>query len=118
MGLIAVEGMHFYAHHGFYREEQIIGGQFVVDVYMEANVEAAAITDSIENTINYENVYRLVKEEMEKNAKLIEHLTGNIIDRLMSDHSGIQEVKVRVSKLNPPIKGTVNRVFVELSRKR
>ena len=118
MGLIAVEGMHFYAHHGYYREEQVIGGQFIVDVYIQANIEEAAKSDRIEKTVNYENIYKVVKGEMEKDSKLIEHITQNILESILLAFAEISELKVRVSKLNPPIKGTVNRVFVELEKRR
>ena len=114
MGLITVEGMHFYAHHGFYREEQVIGGQFVVDVYMQTDFQDAAENDEITKTINYEQVYKVVKNEMAKSSKLIEHITQNIIEAIGIEFEDLKHLKVRVSKLNPPLKGTVDRVYVEL----
>jgi len=42
MATIALEGMRFFSKIGFYEEERIIGNQFVVDVYIEANTKMAA----------------------------------------------------------------------------
>jgi hypothetical protein len=67
VGQIAIEGMQFYAHHGFYKEEQVIGGQYEVDVYMNTDIEGAATTDRLEMTVNYERVYGIVKEVMTNN---------------------------------------------------
>ena len=52
MGLIAIEGMKFYAFHGYYPQEQLIGTEFLVDVYVEVNTTTAAANDSLSDTIN------------------------------------------------------------------
>ena len=64
MALIALEGVHFYAYHGFYEEEQIIGNNFILDVYVEANTGLAARTDDLFSTVNYETIYRICQMEM------------------------------------------------------
>lgn len=114
MGLIAVEGMQFYSHHGFYKEEQVLGGKFTVDIYMNTDLQEAAQTDQLKKTIDYEQVYRLTREEMETKGHLIEHVCKRILDRIKAAHGNIKSIKVRVSKHNPPLKGNVERVFVEL----
>jgi dihydroneopterin aldolase len=48
MGLIAVEGMQFYAHHGYHKEEQMLGGKYTVDVYLKTDFNEAAATDKLE----------------------------------------------------------------------
>lgn len=115
MGKIAVEGLQFYAHHGFYKEEQVLGGKFVVDVYMETDFTEAALTDQLEKTINYEEVYRLVKGEMEVHSRLLEHVAQRIVTVVRRKYPALQQLTVRVSKHHPPLKGSVERVFVELN---
>ncbi len=106
--------MQFYSHHGYHKEEQILGGKFIVDIYMQVNITEAAETDRLDKTINYEDVYQLIKTEMEQRAKLIEHVCKRIVNTLKMRYDNIQHLKVRVSKHNPPLKGNVERVFVEL----
>lgn len=114
MGLIAVEGLQFYSHHGYYKEEQVLGGKYMVDIYMRLNIDAAAETDDLKKTINYEEVYRLTKNEMEVHARLIEHVCKRILDKIKASYPNLEYIKVRVSKHNPPLKGNVERVYVEL----
>lgn len=100
MGLIALEGMQFYAYHGVYEEEQIVGNQFVVDVYIESAVTAAS-SDELVDTINYETVFLICQVEMRKKVKLLETLVERIINALKHQFNSIEEVKIRVTKLNP-----------------
>ncbi|HRG90992.1 MAG TPA: dihydroneopterin aldolase [Chitinophagales bacterium] len=114
MGLIAVEGLQFYSHHGYYKEEQVLGGKYMVDIYMNIDFDEAAETDDLKKTINYEEVYQLTKQEMEVHARLIEHVCKRILDKIKQRYPNLQHIKVRVSKHNPPLKGNVERVYVEL----
>ena len=42
MGLIEIEGMEFYAYHGHFKEEQVVGNKFLVNVSIETDCEKAA----------------------------------------------------------------------------
>jgi dihydroneopterin aldolase len=117
MGIIAVEGMQFYAHHGYHKEEQVLGGKFVVDVYMEVNFIEAAKTDKLNKTVNYEDIYTISKLEMEIRGHLIEHVCQRILEALKKRFGKLHFIKVRVSKHNPPLKGNVERVYVELEER-
>ncbi len=101
MGNISLEGMKFYAYHGVYEEEQIIGNYFTVDVNIQTNFKKAAESDDVFETINYETVYLVVQSVMKKKAKLIETLIENIIKELKHQFSTIQSVQVRIEKANP-----------------
>lgn len=116
--MIAIEGMHFYAHHGFYKEEQVIGGNYQVDVYLQTDFAEAATNDALDKTINYENVYRIARQVMTEKSKLIEHVAYRVLTQIFEEFASVHQVKVRVSKINPPVKGTVDRVFVELEETR
>jgi dihydroneopterin aldolase len=114
MALIGVEGLQFYAHHGYYKEEQVLGGKYVVDIYFTLDIDEAAASDQLKKTIDYEQIYLITKAEMEIHSKLIEHVCKRIIDAIKNNFQEITYLKVRVSKHNPPLKGHVERVFVEL----
>ena len=38
MGLIQIENMEFYAFHGHYREEQIVGNKFLVELSIDSDM--------------------------------------------------------------------------------
>ena len=116
MSLIQLKGMEFFAYHGCLDEEQVIGNKFIVDIAIETDTTHAEETDELANTINYQVVYNLVKMEMAIKSKLLEHVGSRIIDTLYDAFPAIAGLEVTISKLNPPLKGKVDRVSVTLSR--
>ena len=116
IGVIELEGMEFFAHHGCFTEEQIIGNTFVVSLRLEADVEQAEKSDKLEDALNYQQAYLLVKREMEKPSHLLEHVAGRIIDALYEAFPQVKKVTVKVSKVNPPVGGKVGSSSVTLSR--
>lgn len=116
MGLIEIEGMKFYAYHGHFEAEQIVGNEFIVDLTLKTDCNAAAKTDDLSYALNYQTVYDLVKQEMSKPSRLLENVAKRILDTLYDAFSNIEEAKVKVSKLNPPMGGEIEKVSVTLWR--
>ncbi len=116
MGLIEIEGMEFYAYHGHYEEEQIVGNRFLVDLCLETDCISAADTDDIADAVNYQAAYKIIKKEMQIKSHLLENIVKRIIDALYKDLSGINKIKVKLSKMNPPMGGKIKKVSVTMSR--
>lgn len=115
MSVIALEGMRFFAYHGIYEEEQILGGDYIVDVFITTDTSEAAEEDNIHMTINYETVFSICDYEMRKPSDLIETVIERIILKIKSAFQTLQEVTVKVSKLNPPLGGRVAKASIESS---
>jgi dihydroneopterin aldolase len=116
MTIIALEGMHFYAYHGYYEEEQIIGNNFVVDVYVHLiQVKEAIEEDDLPGTVNYEIIYEICKWEMKKTSRMLETVAYNILDRIKTQFRFVNKVEVRISKKQPPFDGPVDRAFIFMS---
>jgi dihydroneopterin aldolase len=118
MGIIHVSGIKCYAYHGCLEEEAMIGGNYIVDVEIETDFEEAALTDDLSKTVDYGEVSVIVKNQMAIRSKLIEHVAARICDVLLKEISRIQTLNVKVTKLNPPVNGDVERVSVAVRRKR
>jgi dihydroneopterin aldolase len=118
MGQIALEGMEFFAFHGYYDEEQKIGNKYGVDLYIRTDLHAAGASDRLHETVNYEVLYRVVAEEMLAPARLLEHLGHRVLDRILIEFPHVRSVKVSVSKFNPPLGGICHRARVTLTRRR
>ncbi|MCH2023138.1 MAG: dihydroneopterin aldolase [Saprospiraceae bacterium] len=114
MGLIALEGMEFYAYHGFYKEEQLIGGDYIVDVYVHTDFTKGASEDLLDGTVNYETIFRIVKVEMNKKSKLLESIAQRIVDSIINICTSIQSIKVKITKKNPPLGAKVDKASVEI----
>jgi dihydroneopterin aldolase len=117
MGLIQIENMEFYAFHGHFREEQIVGNKFLVNLSIESDMSEPAASDNLKDAINYQRAYKLVKEEMEKKSRLLENIAKRILDTIYENFDGVEQVTVKISKMNPPMGGgRIENVSVTLSR--
>jgi dihydroneopterin aldolase len=118
MSKIILENMTFHAFHGCLEQEQKLGNTFLISLSMELDTQLAEETDELDHTLNYQLVYNVVKREMEIPSKLIEHVGQRILNEVFNEFPQIQGLEVKLSKLNPPLGGRVNRVTIELERKR
>jgi dihydroneopterin aldolase len=118
MGQIRLNGMEFYAHHGCYLEEQVIGNHFVVDLIMDTDMESASSSDELHDALNYAEAYELIKQEMSIRSHLLEHMSARILDRLFERFPQLDRAEVCVAKLNPPIGGQLRSVSVGRQRSR
>lgn len=106
--------MKFHAYHGCLDFEKRDGNTFLVTVEMELDTNLAGKTDNLEDTLNYQEVYDVVKREMDVPSNLIEHVVKRIQNALVKEFPLIKSLKVRLSKLNPPLGGEVEAVSIEL----
>ena len=111
---ILVEGMEFHAFHGFYPEEQKVGCKYTVDLALKVDFSKASNNDELDDTINYEKVYVIVKEEMQVVSKLIEQVGARILERLKKVYPQITRIDLKLYKYNPPLGGSVKRVGIHL----
>ncbi len=115
MNYIQIEGMEFYAYHGCFEEEQIVGNKFLVDIKLETDMNKAGSTDSLEFALNYATVYELIKSEMAIKSKLLENVGKRILDSIHAQFPFVKHTTLKVSKLNPPVGGRVEKVSVVMS---
>ncbi|MDA0194242.1 MAG: dihydroneopterin aldolase [Bacteroidetes bacterium] len=115
MGKIFLEGMKFHGYHGLHDSERKEGNAFIIDLEIETDFASAGEDDDINQTIDYEEVYRTVKLQMEGSCYLLERLAMKILTSLKKQFPMIQKLTVKVSKLNPPVGGECDRACVELS---
>jgi 7,8-dihydroneopterin aldolase/epimerase/oxygenase len=116
MGKIVLENMEFYAFHGCYEAEQIVGNKFLATLEIEADLTKAAETDQLKDALNYQKAYEVVKEEMKKRSNLLEHLAQRILNALYMSFPEIQKATIKVTKLYPPIGGQMKGVTVEMNK--
>ena len=111
---IAVEGIKLYGYHGCLDEEAKIGGNYIVDVYLETDFTEAAQTDDLTKTVDYCVVYEIAKKEMAIRSKLIEQVADRIHRSVIKTFTDVTKARVKVTKLSPPMNGNVEKVYVEI----
>lgn len=117
-GRVALEGLEFHAFHGVYPHERESGNWFEVDIAVETDFSSAAFQDDLAGTVNYETLFRIVKEEMDRPSKLLEKVAGKIIEDILNELPVVQSVDIKISKVNPPIGGKCKRATVQVFKKR
>ena len=100
---IELKQMVFHAFHGVDPQERKVGNRFVVDLLLTLPLEKAMESDDLNDTVNYALVYEVVKKEMEIPSNLIEHVAGRIVQSLHDRFPQISIVRLKLSKINPPI---------------
>ncbi len=115
MAKIEIERMHFYAHHGCYEEERVIGTYFTVDCCLDCDIKEAAIKDDLNKTINYQNIYLLIQNELMQSSQLLENIAYRIIIQIEKQFPKVKYIEVKVRKLNPPMGGKIEAVSVTLN---
>jgi dihydroneopterin aldolase len=116
---IIVERIHLDAPHGVYPEEREVGNRFRVDIEIVADLAAALASDSLDDTVDYDSVVRLVEQvSRQRRFNLIESFAGAISDTLLERFPRIDETVVRVAKLSPPGSEHVACAVAEVSKAR
>lgn len=118
IGKVALEGLEFHAYHGVYPHERSSGNKFEVDVLVETEFSESAFHDDLSGTINYEELYTLVKDEMAKPSKLLETVGHAIAKKTLETFLEAKSVEVKIYKFNPPIGGVCKKATVQVSQAR
>jgi 7,8-dihydroneopterin aldolase/epimerase/oxygenase len=99
---IELNSIRFFAEHGMYEQEKRVGNEFEVDVSIACKSPKKIVT-SIEQTVDYAEVYRILQEEFAKRQFFLETVAMKVADKLQHQFPVIETVKISIRKLNPPI---------------
>ena len=116
MGKIILENIRIYSNHGCLDEEALIGSDYVVDLEIDADLSKSAQTDELEDTVDYVHLNKIVKEEVSIRSKLLEKVADRVLQRVGNEIPMVSYAKIKLSKMNPPIGGNVEKVSIILEK--
>ncbi len=117
MGKIILENIRIYSNHGCLDEEALIGSDYLIDLEIDADLSKSAETDELADTVDYVHLNNIVKEEVSIRSKLLEKVAERVLQRIESEISMVSYAKIKLSKMNPPIGGNVQKVSIVLEKK-
>lgn len=117
-GVIEIENMEFYAFHGCYEQERIVGNRFLVSLAYQIDPRELMESDNILDAVSYLEVYALVEEQMMIPSNTIEHVSSRIINAVMESWPQIKSLTIKLSKMNPPLGGAIERVSFSATKTR
>ena len=100
---IRLQEVKFYAHHGVSEQEKLVGNHFIINLELTVDFMAAIESDHVEDTVSYADVYEILKEQMNEPSKLLEHVSGRIIEALYAAFPKVQGIKLELIKCTPPM---------------
>ena len=118
MDKITLKGIRFHGYHGVAEAERQIGQKYEIDAELVRDLSVAGKTDDLVHTIDYAQVIRLIIEiGTHQSFQLIEALAETITAAIL-DQFVVEEVRITVNKLSPPIAQIITHAGVSIARKR
>ena len=111
---ISLRNVRFHAFHGVIPQERRVGGDFLVNLRVGYPLEQAMQSDEVGDTLNYADLYAIVKAEMAVPSKLLEHVTGRIISAIEKQFPKVTSIDLELTKQNPPMGADCDGAGVEI----
>lgn len=111
---IYLREVRFHANHGVMPQERAVGADFTVDLKVGFPFGDAMKSDDVEDTLNYAELYEIVKQEMALPSKLLEHVAGRIADAVIKEFPKVTSIDLCVTKVNPPMGADCKGAGVEI----
>jgi len=118
-GIILIEKLDIYAYHGFFSEEERLGQRFVLDLVLETDLRASAISDTLADTVNYGDVVAVVTEAFTaRRFNLLEAAARAVALAVLKGFPPVSRIEVTLRKPAPPIHATLASVGIKLDFRR
>ena len=101
---VQLHNLQFNSFHGIHEEEKILGNDYVVNVCVEFNEETEVI-DSIHETINYAEIYKIIKSGMDNPTPLLETVIMEAGKSIHHKFPELHSINISIEKMHPPIEG-------------
>lgn len=111
---ICLDDLRFFAYHGVSPQESMVGNEYILSLRLRTDITQAMETDDVADTLNYAEVYRVLKEEMEIPSKLLEHVGGRLIRKLFQEFPTLEHIDLKIAKRNPPMGADITSAGVEI----
>ncbi len=119
MDTLQITDLAFFGYHGVLPEENKLGQTYRVSLELEFDARPAALTDTLNKTIDYRQAITIVREIVAgPPCKLIETVADRISHRLLEELPLITAVIVVLTKPHPPVGMEVKDVTIKIRRER
>ncbi|MBC7851400.1 MAG: dihydroneopterin aldolase [Chitinophagaceae bacterium] len=112
---IELQNLRFHAFHGLYEGEARTGSPYEVSLRISYD-EGKSVFADINDTINYAEIFAIVKQRMMVPTPLLEKLADGIIRRIKHQYPRTREISLTIFKLHAPIENLEGRVGVTLTK--
>ncbi len=111
---IHLHQLSFFSFHGLHEEEKILGNYF--EVSLDITMLNDILVQSIDDTVNYAEVYEIVKYKMNKPTLLLEVLAADMATAIYAFNNRINKISITIKKVTPPLKNFSGQVGVTFEK--
>jgi dihydroneopterin aldolase len=106
----------FYSYHGIHEEEKILGNEYelTADIQFEEEQE---VIHSIQQTINYVDIYQLIRQRISIPSPLLETIIMDIGTSIKKKYDKVKLISIQLKKIHPPVSGIQGSVAVSWEKK-
>jgi dihydroneopterin aldolase len=113
---IRMKNCAFFARHGVFDEEEMLGQRFYVDAVLTVDPGRALEEDSIEGTVDYGVAFQVIEKIITGERRfLIEALALEVGKALTQRYPQISRAEITVRKPNAPVPGVLDHVEVTVA---
>ncbi|WP_288491128.1 dihydroneopterin aldolase [Prevotella bivia] len=112
---IHLHNLCFHAYIGVAEQERIVGNDYVVDLKLKVDIAKAMLSDDVQDTISYAEVYEVIREVMMSPCLLLEYAAGRIGKALFNRFPTMEAITVLLTKKNPPMGADCSGASVEIT---
>jgi dihydroneopterin aldolase len=109
-----ISGLRIHAPIGWFEEERLNGNDFLIDIWYSAPFSAAADSDELSDAVDYAAICRLTEQVFQKKCRLLEQIASELVIQLEKNFPRISHLKVKITKVNPPVEQSVEGISIEL----
>lgn len=111
---IHLKDIRFKGYYGVLPQEKVVGNDYIINLSIAIDLSKAIESDNLNDTISYAEVFDIVKKTTQVKCDLIEKVAGNIAKELFKAFENINELKISITKQNPPMGADCSGASVEL----
>jgi len=115
---ITLNELRLHAYHGVQPQERLCGNLFILNLRLAVDISQVAETDDIADAVNYAEVYDAVRAEMAQSSRLLEHVAMRVVRRIFLQFPSVEEIQLKLEKLNPPMNADIRTAGVEIDCQR
>lgn len=112
---INLYNLTFHSFHGVHEEEKLLGNEYEVNADVQFYEEEAEI-HSLSQTINYVEVYEIIKKRMQTPTDLLETIVMDIGNTIHEKYNYVRRINISLKKIHPPIEAIVGSVGVSWNK--
>jgi dihydroneopterin aldolase len=99
---VRLHNLIFSGKHGVFKEELATGNTFEVHMDVRYDETLHPVTN-LDSTVNYVNLFDIIKQRMQQPSPLLEKIAEEIIVKIRERYPFISEAEISIYKLQAPI---------------